>query len=104
MELEMKKRGADEERRREERRANRKKRTVWTRAWILRRPMFGNYEQLLGELNREDNFLRVDNDLFGKLVHCITPRIQKKHTRYRKALPAGLKLAITLRYLASGNT
>ena len=110
VELEMKKRDAEERRReerREDRRANWKQRTVWTRAWILRWPMFGNYDQLLAELNREDgstyqNFLCIDNDLFGDLLHHITPMIQKD-TRYRRALPAGLKLAIALHYLASWN-
>lgn len=107
VEIEMKKR--EEEERREERRARRKPRTVWTRDWIIRRPMYGNYDHLLAELNREDgstykNFVRIDQDLFAELLHRITPRIQKKDTRYRKALPAGLKLAVTLRYLATGNT
>ena len=103
MELEM------EEARKEERRANRKERTAWTRPWILRRPLYGNYEHLLAELNREDrttykNFLRFDNDLFTELLQRVTHRIQRKDTRYRRALPAGLKLAVTLRYMASGNT
>ena len=93
----------------EERRARRKERTVWTRGWILRRPQFGTYDHLLAELNREDkhtyrNHMGFVADLFGELLCRIVPRIQKKDTGYRKALPAGLKLAVTLHYLASGNT
>ena len=30
------------------------RRTVWVKPWILRRPLFGQYEQLLQEMNRED--------------------------------------------------
>ena len=61
------------------------------------------------ELQREDptgyrNFLRMDPGMFHKIVARISHRIQRKDTWYRQALPAGLKLAITLRYLASGDS
>ncbi len=29
-------------------------RFVWVRPWLLRRPIYGHYETLLAELNRED--------------------------------------------------
>ena len=63
-------------------RRRRRQRQIWVRQWLSRRPLFGQYEQLLQELNREDpkgykNFLRVDADLFGELVERITPRIEK---------------------------
>jgi len=36
-----------------QRKANRKRRRVqWTRDWIMRRTLFGQYENLLAELNR----------------------------------------------------
>lgn len=31
-----------------------KQREVWVKPWLLRRPVFGQYEHLLVELNRED--------------------------------------------------
>ena len=45
----------------------RKRRTVWTRGWLLNRPVYGQYENLLVELNQEDfrgynNFLRISNE------------------------------------------
>ena len=45
--------------------------------------------------------MRMQPAMFHELLQRITPRIQKS-TRYRKPLEPGLKLAITLRYLASG--
>ena len=94
--------------RREQRIARRRRRvprTVWVRPWLLRR----HYENLLQELNREDlreykKFIRVSPELFMELVHRVGPRIAKKNTNWRPALEPGLKIAVTLRYLATGNT
>jgi len=63
-------------------------RVLWTREWITRRTLFGKYENLLAEMNREDpkrykNFLRVDNDLFEQLLETVTPYITKKTTNWR---------------------
>ena len=91
------------------RRRRRAPRTVWVRPWLLRRPIFGHYENLLQELNREDlreykKFIRVSPELFMELMHRVGPRIAKKTTNWRPALQPGLKIAVTLRYLATGNT
>jgi hypothetical protein len=29
--------------------------TVWVKPWLLRRALYGQYEHLMSELNREDN-------------------------------------------------
>jgi len=65
--------------------------------------MYGQYEKLMHELTTEDqtsfnNFLRVDPDIFMKLLHRVGPRIEKHDTFFRKALPPGLKLAVTLQF------
>ena len=69
-------------------RRRRRKRQVWTREWLNRRVMFGLYDTLLYELNREDprcykNFLRVDADLFQEFVRRVGPQITKKTTNWR---------------------
>ena len=56
--------------------------------WCRQAGTYGQYEQLLQELNREDpngykNFLRMDADLFGEIVDRISPRIKKQETNYR---------------------
>jgi len=81
----------------------------WVRQWLLRRPMYGQYEKLMHELTTEDqtsfnNFLRVDANIFMELLHEVGPRIEKQDNFFRKALSL-LKLALlTLRYLATGDS
>ena len=60
------------------------------------------------ELRVEDpqsffNYLRMEPAMFDELVQRVGPRIEKHDTKMRKALPPGLKLAITVRFLASGD-
>jgi len=50
------------------------------------------------------NFLRVDPDIFMELLHRVGPRIEKHDTFFGRALPPELKLAVTLRYLAIGDS
>ena len=77
--------------------------------WLLRRPYRGNYENLLQELHREDrkgykNFMRISAELFNEMVERLSSILKNEETRMRKPLPVGLKLAVTLRFLATGNS
>lgn len=87
----------------------RKQRTLWVRTWLLRREDYGQYENLLHELHREDpkgykNFLRVTPDIFHELVTRLTPYLDKKDTFMRKSLSPGHRVCITLRYMATGDS
>jgi len=44
----------EEKQRKANRKRRRRMRVQWTRDWIMRRTLFGQYENLLAELNRED--------------------------------------------------
>ena len=62
----------------------------------------------MGELRNEDprafqNFMRMTPAMFDELVERLSPRITKPSTNFRASLEPGLKVAITLRHLASGN-
>ena len=48
------------------------------------------------------NFLRMDPATFREILAQVAPRTEKKDTLWKKALEPHLKLAITLRYLATG--
>ena len=86
-----------------------RRRSIWFKNWLLRRPHHGNYVSLLHELHREDRkgykkFMRVSAELFDEMVERLSHVLKKDETRLRKPLPVGLKLAVTLRFLATGNS
>ena len=53
---------------------------------------------------RYNNFVRMDHDMFKEMVDRLTPWIYKQDTNIRRALEPGFKLAITLRFLATGDS
>ena len=90
-------------RRRRKRKGHRR---FWVRPWIGRRRQFGLYDQLLVELRNEDqasykNFMRMPPDMFAELLTRMGPRITKHNANYKETLDPGLKIALTLRHIAS---
>ena len=84
-----------------------KNRKFWTKPYISRNSSLGAYNTLVQELRTEDaaafkNFLRMDQTCFDELLEMVKPHLQKQDTNMRKSIPAGEKLALTLRYLATG--
>ena len=82
-------------------------RTIWHRQWVARRTQFGAYHNLLTELRTSDaagfrNFVRMDEDSFMQLLQKVSPRINQTNTNMRHAIPPAERLALTLRYLATG--
>ena len=65
----------------------RRQRHYWVRPWIGRRLKFGNYDNLMAELEREHhvhvtNYLRMDPAMFHELLQRMTPRLEKKDTKW----------------------
>ena len=88
----------------------RRQRAMWVRPWLAadRRLQFGQYDQLMTELRLEDhhsftNYLRMEPAMFDEILQRVGPSITRQDTRMRRALEPGLKLAVTLRYLATGD-
>jgi len=50
------------------------------------------------------NFTRMSKTNFYTLLGIVEPMITKQNTRFRESVPAEMKLAITLRYLATGDS
>ena len=67
---------------RQQLRQGRRQRRWWVRPWIQRRRLFGQYDTLFQELERESQgdyvgYIRMDRDLFVELLDRVTPRITK---------------------------
>ena len=82
-------------------------RQTWAKNGILRRPRHGVYANLLRELNAEDpetfrQYHRLDTEGFNKILSMVGPVIQKKDTVMRTSISPGERLAITVRFLATG--
>jgi len=91
------------------RKVARKPKSCHTKPWCTHteRLQHGQYHNLLEKLRSEDrqafvNFCRITPELFDEICDRIQDRIEKQSTNFVAAHPAGLKLAITLRFLATG--
>jgi len=92
------------------RKRGRRSRRYQTHPWLAeeRRRLYRHYSRLMEELRVEDpqsffNYFRMEPAMFDELVQRVGPRIEKQDTNMRKALLTGLKLAITVRLLASAD-
>ncbi|XP_068249076.1 uncharacterized protein [Palaemon carinicauda] len=86
----------------------RKKRSKWSKSWLLKRNDF-SHTNLLEELRLKEpqdwfNYLRMDEDTFLELLSMVTPIIEKKDTKLREAISPHQRLAATLRFLATGKS
>jgi hypothetical protein len=83
------------------------KRKRWVKEWLKKRDEYSHI-RLLREIQvtneNEDyrNFLRMHEDTFNKLVVFLTPILSRKDTVMRNSLGIRERLALTLRYLATG--
>ena len=85
----------------------RKARRIWTRRWLARRQERSLFRNLIQELSLEDEegyrkFMRLNKHQFHEILELVRPAITRQDTNMRKAVTAEERLAITLRYLATG--
>ena len=83
------------------------KRRCWIRDWVAQRDRLGAYGCLLRELMVHDpkahrQFVRMTHESFCELLELVDPLIRRKDTIMRKSIKPAERLAVTLRYLASG--
>jgi hypothetical protein len=85
----------------------RQHRSMWTRPWIVDRPVSGAYHKLFSDLQSSDeasfrNFVRMNIPAFEDLLSRVEFKICKKQTRLRRPICARERLCLTIRYLATG--
>ena len=83
------------------------KRTIWSREWLKQRTSFGAYYTLMAELRNLDvssyrNFIQMDAASFEELLQLVAPLVKRQENHMRSTIPPGERLAVTLRYLATG--
>ncbi|KAJ8710628.1 hypothetical protein PYW08_009143 [Mythimna loreyi] len=90
-----------------------KKKRQRRRWWMLsihRNRTRNSMENQLSELLQEpeskefQNFVRMSDSNFEYLLEKISPEISKQDTDFRESIPAKIRLAVTLRYLATGDS
>lgn len=79
------------------------------RNWIRLRDIEQSAQKLICDLRNEGSntfkqFFRLSSEQFDFLLDLIRPMISKKDTQMRKAISADTRLALTLRYLSSGDS
>lgn len=62
------------------------------------------FSDLIAEPAQFFNFLRMTSTDFEILLQKVAPLITKKDTHFREAIPTKVRLALTLRYLATGDS
>ena len=82
---------------------------VWTCEWILRREQLGAYHTIFRELAIEDTSgfsecMRMPYQKFQELVRATEPKIIKQETCMRKSIEPSERVALAVRYLATGET
>lgn len=82
-----------------------KKRKQWCKKWLLKRNQLSDV-QLLKEISAEpsdfQNYLRMTETVYKKLLSLVSPFIKKKDTVMRSAISPHERLTATLRFLATG--
>ena len=86
----------------------RMKRRYWVRDIYLERETKGEYNLLVKQMKRYDHELffksfRMSPTTFEKLLCLVGPDIEKEATQMRNPISSSERLALTLRYLATGD-
>lgn len=87
--------------------SKKRKRRWWQRRFLNSGTVYGDSlmrELLLNDESSFRNFVRLSKSDFEELLNLIGPTISKTNTNYRASIPPSIRLAVTLRYLASGDS
>lgn len=85
-----------------------RKRRWWMTSLYSNRGVYSG-TMLLNDLQKESgdhfkNCCRMSYETFNQLLTLVEPKIRKEDTKFRKAILSNERLALTLRYLATGDS
>lgn len=86
-----------------------KRSRIWVKDWVKERETQGFCMKLMVQLREEEpllyhNFVRMTAEQFDHVLGLVTPHIQKSDTLLRKSISPLSRLALTLRFLATGES
>uniref|UniRef100_A0A1A8PU22 DDE Tnp4 domain-containing protein n=1 Tax=Nothobranchius pienaari TaxID=704102 RepID=A0A1A8PU22_9TELE len=85
-----------------------RRRRLWVRPFNRLRSEQGDFHLLVAELRldakRHHEYFRMSAEQMDELLSILGPELQKQSTNYRAAIEPKQRLAVALRYLASGDS
>ncbi|KAK0142795.1 Protein ALP1-like [Merluccius polli] len=89
-------------------RRRRRRRRIWVHEILQGRLQHGEFHRLVQELRLDEGrfqrYFRLDMEQFDSLRSKIGPLITRQHTNYRRPIPPTERVAICLRFLATGDS
>ncbi|KAM9539910.1 uncharacterized protein ACWYII_038133 [Salvelinus alpinus] len=86
----------------------RKRRSVWFQSWLKSGKQPGEFHRLIQELRlfgeEFRSYFRLDRSQFDHLLQMVGARIARMDTNYRESISPIERLAICLRFLATGDS
>ena len=87
----------------------RRRHNMWVRLWLLQREERGAYHNIMAELYATDipgftNYMRMTPEFFEMIKTRLEPHLARQATNYRAPISVGEKLALTIRYLTTGES
>lgn len=84
------------------------KKRRWVKKWLAKREKY-THLNLLNYINDTDpedyrNYFRMNSYLYHELLQMLSPYITKQNTNMRQAISANERLALTLRFMATGRS
>ncbi|XP_015227457.1 PREDICTED: putative nuclease HARBI1 [Cyprinodon variegatus] len=90
------------------RRRRERKRRFWVHPFNLRRKQRGDFYHLVAELrldrNRHQEYFRMSVEKMDELLSLVGPELRRQSTSFRAPIEPKQRLAVGLRYLASGDS
>ena len=87
----------------------RRRHNMWVRPWLLQREERGAYQNIMADLYATDiprftNYMRMTPEFVEMIKTRLEPHLARQATNYRAPISVGEKLALTIRYLATGES
>ena len=87
----------------------RRRHNKWVRPWLMQREGRGAYHNIMADLYATDipgftNYMRMTPEFFEMIKTRLEPHLARQATNYRAPISVGEKLALTIRYLATGES